>query len=1046
MAQQRVDSRVVVQPSGGFATTNFALDSALAAQGWRETAAGFQTLHDIVQKDYDEEAVRQAQTDAPALIKKDGSGAVLPVASFEAPGITSKAYRDAYRSAAFNYYSANVEQQHSGFLNEVLTKYPTDPVAAKAAIDQKRAATVAGLDPQFAPLVTLRLNAMGGQALSRINANVQAEQNAVAEKNAKWAYDTLILDAGKLAQVPDRFDRDFIATNHNMLVAQLDRYIATAKQAGYGDARIAQELKDARIKTIIARDEQMIRSSKITAQNYTAEGYNEWLTQTRDAIEQRRKELGADGPAYINAMAPALAWAQTSNQLQVEKYDQGKRNEDFTKAIGFLDAARNKRDGTPGAEEAYAAAVAERNRVYTDSSLSPSQKVRRLSAMDGALGSLQSDITDYATRTVTSMVSEMMDDRTPAPRSKALRQEIRQFIDDPSNTYMPVGVRNYAERTLSSLSASEAKTDFAAFQTNALTGRVMPEHVQQRGRDMLAKGQIGDAPNALIRPDAWAALQNQAEDAYKQRQMVTATSKQVTANAAQGIAPSASQQQQVAQDPAMQFTNGGAPYDPAQPESRLNAAGHLQRTMTVPPQVKSFFAGLNMSGADPGQAAAGYEQYQQLKKVLMSKPTYQGPGGEERAIGFLRSELGEKAVDYIAIAKRFDAERASNYLFKSESDSRDLGTNENSAMDKLNASFDRMVQTMTQGHVSVPQRLNPFSDLDATQLWTRRMLGDKAPTLGRELVNDLSPTRQATNPGQIQQITVADDLRKEITLNAMGIMKRGGARIDVAHPDVKDPNDLAMMQAAEELRSQTELYQDPKDPTKATLQYKSGNKRLAEMVGLDRLSDQQVAGFGLAIWEEQMAYEKELGIRRLVPEIDRSKVVMVPWRSSDGALGWKIRAEEKGALGSVDLMTLRDDDPRISAAAGAIARQAAVNLRSEWYGKGPAPAEKDSSWWVGRVVGHMMTGLDTAGRNLFEPMKRQQFTGDLLDYLGRPDPDTRGYTRRVLDKVFDRPGDPSTWPGKTIDFSALREAIAKEHNEGLFQWAKDLDLMGRTRH
>jgi uncharacterized protein (DUF849 family) len=73
MALVRQDSQTVIQPSGGFAIGNYGMDKMMEAQGWKQLGDTFQTGFDLVKRDFDQDAVEQAQKDAPALIKRDGT-------------------------------------------------------------------------------------------------------------------------------------------------------------------------------------------------------------------------------------------------------------------------------------------------------------------------------------------------------------------------------------------------------------------------------------------------------------------------------------------------------------------------------------------------------------------------------------------------------------------------------------------------------------------------------------------------------------------------------------------------------------------------------------------------------------------------------------------------------------------------------------------------------------------------------------------------------------------------------------------------------------
>lgn len=1038
---QRQDASVVIQPSGVVQTANLGLDSAMAAQGWNQLSSSLMTGFDMIKQQADRDDVLRAAQDAPAMITRDGNGLVVPPKSFDAPGgfFQSKAYKDAYKNTLFNHYSVMAEQDFSNYANNVIAQHPTDPDAARAKLAERRAAMVQELDPNYAPLITLKLNAMSGQVESKISANVQLEQNKVTAERAEYAYEGVVQQAGQLAQLPAKFDAETLTINNAQLGADFKRATELMRTAGFSEAYIEKKWDDARIKALTFKDEMTIRSSHMTAQNYSSEAYTDWLLGLRDMIDSRAKTLGPDGPAYLARMQGALSWAMGTNQLRVQQADDRDRVRAQRQVLGILGSV-NAQEGVDGGV-ALDALNRLRNDTYFNPSMTEAQKIRQIGMIDQATGRVRTDLTETLSGRVTQLYTAATSVETAPERSRGMVQELRQIVNDPMiRSWAPAGVMNYAERAISSIASNIVKTDMATFAGHAKSGLIEPERIVQYGKDAAAKGWIGTEANSSMNPTEWAQLEQEGMRAYQQRKMLYGEAAKVVADAAKGIAPTAIGRKVIDQVPELAFrTSDGKPYDAKSETHRFDSSAHYNTTLAVPEPVKQAMANVPM-GTDPETTKALAEQLNSFKAIAMSKGKT-----EAQAIGALNEELGGKIVPFLSLAQRYGHDAAVKAMLSdTTSESRNLGKNPASASEDLMGTVDRLVGSL--GTQAEPGFIARMAGLSPQQEWTRNQLGKDAPTLGGYFINNLSPVgfvRGREHSGSFLSITPTDDIRREITAAAFSISSHSGQLIDKAHPSVNF-NEVAVMQAMDRLRDRMEIVPDPNDSNKGILQWKSAHSKVGEMLKLDGPATQeQLRGYALGLYDTMEKLRRENGMppTNLGGDIDRKNVFMTQEISQDGSASWVMWGQYKGGYGVTEMMRLPESSPMFSEFAKDIVQQASTDMRAHWQGRTVGPDGASEAYAGGAMMAFALGGIGLP--TLDAGIKRQEITKDRLTKMGYT-PDDRSVREKIYDFVMGNdPNDPSRWPSPNIDISRTRKAFKETKDLGLEQRAQNLEYLNR---
>ena len=1053
MALQRQDSVVTYQPSGGLNNVSFAMDQMLQANMWKETQASAQTMYDIVEKQFNQDAVEQAQKDAPALIKRDGSGAILPPSSFDPPGLTSRAYRDAYKSAAYNLYSSSVEQDFQNYAGTVMAQHPTDVEAVRKKLDEKRAAIVNGLDPAYEPLITLRLNGMTGQALSRTTANVKLEENKVAAVNAQWAYDNVVLQAGRLAKTPDRFDREFIAANHAVLLTDFDRATSLMRQAGWSEAAISKAWADARLKTEISRDDQVIRSSVATAANYGEEEYTNWLMGLRKQINDRAKELGPDGPKYIAAMQDAVAYASGQNQLKVRSLELGKARErnDLVAAMTADLAAAGEREG-PLAQDLLNTYRGRRNAVLTDASMSSADRLKTVAAYDSVISQGKSNLAENTSATVTSLYNQataVSPESTPQQARGALN-ELRSIVNDPVlMAQLPTGVRNYAERAVGAIAANGAKVDMATTMAFGEAGHMTNAQIHEVAKKWIDSGRVGDVrttPNAMMSPQELALWVEKAQTATKQREYTKALAISAQQQIEAGTMPSADElKARASMFPAFQ-TSDGLPLNFSNPQHVKDAIAYSNATMMIPEAISSRIKGVRMQSPEESQGAT--EFLYGVKGMMASKGFR-----EETIVGELNRQLGADTVNFLQNVQRLGHETALKMAANpTTSDSRNLGKPEEKAVDDMDKAFGKILQDV--GPNSEPGLPARIFGLTEEQKYVRQFLGADAPTIGGQFANALAqviPGLGRPTSATYTSMVFSPEIMTTLKADATAIMRQHGQSIATANQGA-DPNKIAAWQALMARRDEFEILPDPNNKERGIVQYKTANTVVGNALGTGRLSDTELGRFGLGLYRGQEASRRAIDptYESAIQPFQEDKVYMRRWVDPDtGAAKYVVSAQPKTGMMPVTLMELAEGDPRLTAVAKDIRETVSKDVR-EWAG---LPLTRDdeiaatgsflSKIW-GTVTAPVYPFITNEVRQtkLGERLKEIGGKAEVSNFSETFHKDQPG-TAEFIDWLIGG-GQPVALPTRQVDMKRLVQTIMQTRDPNLEYKALNLNLLMRS--
>ena len=229
--------------------------------------------------------------------------------------------------------------------------------------------------------------------------------------------------------------------------------------------------------------------------------------------------------------------------------------------------------------------------------------------------------------------------------------------------------------------------------------------------------------------------------------------------------------------------------------------------------------------------------------------------------------------------------------------------------------------------------LNFFSERPDDEKWKRRMLGNNVPGQFDAIYRG--------NTSKFDQIAIADDLKQAVAGLAFGHMEGGNKLTDIANPDLS-ATQIAIRRAAEGLRDQMELVAEPGNPRKGVWQYKSAETQVSQLLGGRPVNKSMVSGFFAGLVEAEAKHLRMIDADPVIRDnYDRSRITAVPWISDDGSLYYKVQAPLPNSAGSVTLMTIAQNDPRLSAWAADLTDQAVKDVERHWLGKNGAPPTVD---------------------------------------------------------------------------------------------------------
>lgn len=1045
---QRQDASVVIQPSGVVQTANLGLDSAMVAQGWNQLSSSLMTGFDMVKRQADRDDALRAAQDAPAMITRDGNGLVVPPKSFDAPGgfFQSQAYKDAYKNSLFNHYSTMAEQDFSNYAQTVAAQHPTDVDAARAKLAERRAAMVQELDPAYAPLITLKLNGMSGQVESRISANAQIEKNKVTEERAMFNYQNVVLQAAQLAQLPAKFDAETLAVNNAQLGADFKRATDMMYEAGYTKERVDRLWEQARVKSLIARDTTALKEAVFVSENSSGADRDAQVLHIRQEISRTAQKLGADGPAYESGMIAALNEAQTRNQLRQNIIDGKAEKETLYKGWQAQTLIRNGgSDLGLGQDEILRNLRASQNEVYTDPNLSDAQKVKRLAMYEGVVQSGTAEFANYTAQRATQLFTQATDINTPPDRAKAMMGELVQMSKDPAvYSHLPVGTRNYIDRAISSIATNEAKMDLQGVASAMEAGLVDPKNVRDDVYPRLvARGIVGDAPNALIRPDAFKALEMRSAAAWFANKSQRAEAIAGAEAWRTGNMPTKTQRDALEASLSPYSTPDGKPFSFTGDGHVASAVARFNVTGNLPKPMEEAFKEIVVS--DPNQAKAASAAMYQIRDTLRDKGI-----DMERANDIVGTMIGNQTAGFLRNVHTMGQDLALN-LYKSsvESVSRNLQQSEPGAAADISKSVDAAVGRLTkESEPGLPARL---FGLNEEQQWVRRQLGDAAPTL----LDQVGASLKAGQAGY-SKIELSPEVRPVVEELAMGILKRDGVAMATSNKNVP-PGEQAAMQALEMLREQTELVPSKDDPKKATIGYRTANSMLGGLLGQGRLDDETTGKMALILFRADQQARRELGLpEKMLPPFKETDVGMVRTREKSGEFTWTIAARSGIAGVPVTLLKLDDNDPRLSAFAGDLIQQTADSVSRAM----PRPDAAIERWMGGSFGWKLLGKLALMPQTmLFQDRVKELNMERRIDQLSNvADQHT---TKQMWDSIFEtntaRDAAPliglnpirwlfsATGEGtKETNFSQLRKAMEKDAD--FEHLARNAQLMEQMLH
>ena len=147
---------------------------------------------------YNDVAKANAATDAAAAVTRDGDGMLIAPTSFYPSGLHSRAYADSFETSLKALYGQSAAADFQNQSDLLKAKYPANVAAYSAELEQYRLRMVQGLDPKEAPLIDLRLKAIGAQGATQIGVNLNAQKVQTNVIAAKREIQAIVDDGSRL--------------------------------------------------------------------------------------------------------------------------------------------------------------------------------------------------------------------------------------------------------------------------------------------------------------------------------------------------------------------------------------------------------------------------------------------------------------------------------------------------------------------------------------------------------------------------------------------------------------------------------------------------------------------------------------------------------------------------------------------------------------------------------------------------------------------------------------------------------------------------------
>ena len=926
------------------------LDNTVLAQQQQNNAAASNMLANFgtqVGELADAEASRRAEEDAAQIIKRDGNQMIIPPASFDPSGFSTRAYRDTYARTAKAAYTHAAAQEFSEHAANVRAAYPVDYIAVQAKLTEKRDAMLNGLDPAVLPFMTARFNGIMGQATSQTMMAKKTQEVQVLDRRAQ---DALASFQHESARFGSGWTKDMpiedIAANKALFGERWKEFAALAEGAGWGPEKVGLAYKDTRIKIMIAEQEAGLRSLVIPLMNGDVPAAE--IAQIAENIDAFAKKLGPDADAARTRLNGVLGEIQQRAGLRARAEEQAGRNETLNQVQGLIrqNIPQTPFDSPMPADAMQRQIQTAMTATMLQPGLSDSVRMNRVAMLGQVNTGNQKIAQDFISSRVIGLAGQMENPELSVGQRASARTQLQTVLSDPDiMDTMPAGIRHHGQTLVNKTYVNPMGENVAQLLSEGHQGKLAPPALGNLRKQLVASGAVGSGPGALMSEAKFDTFAQAAAAAFDKREHAVSTFKgaqqdwssgkimdKAKADAVKGLAP-------------FSLPGGAGKIDAKNPEHLAALSSYVSRYGVVPDVAAEGFKTV-MLGGDPEAMLDALAVHNSIKSVIQPRSTPE----------FLLDDMGKligadpaarmaelQAVGPEAIMKAKGASPISRTagvdgtVPKTRDERIDKGITEevmNSMRDAHRGSglFTRLFGGA--GGLSKEQQAMSaaLKDLGYTPPAIHVPLFTSAPG-----ALSLKPdVKEAVAERMVSLLANNRDIYDALARQTGGTAERYAARIAIT-----------------ELAGKVMLKDDFWGGGK-TLAYKDGARVIGETLGLPDISQSDASAF------LEQVVNADSKARNLWREFDPGSLQMTLRKDAYGEHYWNIGGSQ-GSNHIATLGTLAFDDPRLGAYAKDITQLVKKEFLKNIHGQSSPGSREATPREIATIAGSLSTKIYPAG-------------------------------------------------------------------------------------
>ena len=605
--------------------------------GGEQTARAFERIGDIARglsqtfmHEMKQDALREAQENAPSLITYDEKGAVLPprdVGFFEGGG----AYKDALRRHSRDLYRTLAMGEMSNKQQELTTLYPTDPDRVKSELDAYTKEKLAAMPPDLARSMVPHFNAaIAGAASSALIGRDRANRQQGLADTEK-AVHQLVIDQARDLPAAEQMDPRSLQTNLERFKDRRETLSRMMKVHGKTDEEI---------KGIWDRADMLTMSRSFGRELYQSVlqgGPGARVPAEERAVAFARKH-GRHEADILTVLRHEIARGD-SNRAAIEAgQGQAVAQENGNIGIELIKLQRGVRDGTVPPD----ALVAAREKMFaatmSNPNLRPQDRLARLQTIEGSLTpaiaqGYQSLVADAQTVITTPGM--------PPERVTAARQTLAE-VRDNTQAMSAIGHqgRHLVHSSIASANVAAGALGEAQVLADIDAGRASPAEIRGYVEGKAQRNEIGVGRDQT-HPDRIKEIVSKGMAAWEKEGALRSlgmSELRIFENSKTGVPP-ISAREAIEKVHKFQPLNPNVRYDPVQPGVLEHTLNYAQKTGFLPSQFATWASELN-ADSTVEQRTALVQAYATLREFRMQRAAGNDHEKKETTDAWLKYQFG----------------------------------------------------------------------------------------------------------------------------------------------------------------------------------------------------------------------------------------------------------------------------------------------------------------------------------------------------------------------------------------------------------------------